>query len=106
MLITFKCSAYADISYTRDIALLMLQMMGQGESVPGAILADQVAAALASLKNAVATQKESGAAPAAQQKNSYDVDDEPVSLEHRAQPLIELLNAAAKEKCNVIWENS
>ncbi len=29
-----------------------------------------------------------------------------VSLSHRALPLIELLRAAAKEKCNVMWKSN
>jgi hypothetical protein len=80
----------------------MLQMMGQSEAVPGAIVSGQVAAALANLKRASAqVEKQVSAAP--QQKHGYDMD-EPVSLALRAQPLIELLVAAEKEKCDVMWD--
>jgi hypothetical protein len=30
-------------------------------------------------------------------------DDPPVSLSHRALPLIELLKAAARDECSVMW---
>ena len=36
-----------------------------------------------------------------------DEDEEPpVSLPHRALPLIELLKAAAKAECNVMWDSN
>ncbi|MGB5444569.1 MAG: DUF1840 family protein [Psychromonas sp.] len=36
-----------------------------------------------------------------------DEEDEPdVSLALRALPLLELLRAAAKEKCNVMWDSN
>ena len=40
-----------------------------------------------------------------QGKSGDKEDGEPaVSLSHRALPLIELLEAAAKKKCNVMWD--
>jgi hypothetical protein len=102
MLITFSCEAYADITMFGDVARQMLQMMGHSGSVPGAILAADVPAALQRLKTAIDTQGEL-APPAA-----ADSDDEepPVSLAHRALPLLELLQAAAREQCDVMWSGS
>ncbi|MDH3986447.1 MAG: DUF1840 domain-containing protein, partial [Gammaproteobacteria bacterium] len=33
-------------------------------------------------------------------------DESTVSLPHRALPLIDLLKAAAKAKCNVMWDSN
>ena len=46
MLITFKSDAYADIIMFGDIAERLLKMMGHSGTVPSAILADDVPAAL------------------------------------------------------------
>jgi len=57
VLVTFTCKAYADITMFGDVALGMLRMMGHSEMVPGAILAEDVPAALDRLKRAVETAK-------------------------------------------------
>ncbi|SEQ85418.1 protein of unknown function [Amphritea atlantica] len=98
MLITFSCPAYANITLFGEVAIRLLKMMGHSETVPGALLADDVPAALARLEKAIAdgeqTPTESG------------YDDEPdVNLAHRALPVIELLRAAAKDHCNVMWDS-
>ena len=98
MLITFSTEAYADITMFGDVALAMLKMMGHSGSVPGAILAADVPAALSRLTAAINAEK---AAPPIEDKNT----DEPVvSLSHRALPLLELLAAAAKDNVNVMWK--
>ena len=100
MLITFSTPAYADITMFGDVAVRMLKMMGHSETVPGAILAEDVRSALARLKAAIeAVQQEP------ELENTDENDDEPaVSLSHRALPLIELLEAAAKAETNVMWD--
>lgn len=99
MLVTFKTDAYAEITMFGDVALAMLKMMGHSATVPGAILAEDVPAALDKLTAAVDAEKDS--APVEEQ----DDEDEPVvSMAHRALPLIDLLTAAAKANCDVMWE--
>ncbi len=101
MLVTFSCSAYADIMMFGDVAVRLLRMMGHSETVPGAILAEDVQAALERL--VAATQAEQQLPEP--EKSEEEDDREPiVSLSHRALPLIELLKAAAKKKCNVMWD--
>ncbi len=102
MLVTFSCSAHADIVMFGDIAIRLLKLMGHSGTVPGAILAEDVETALKGL--VTATQGES---PLAGAENASDEEDgEPaVSLSHRAFPLIELFEAAAKAKSNVMWDN-
>lgn len=100
MLVTFSCSAYADIMMFGDVAVRLLRMMGHSETVPGAILAEDVQAALERL---VAASQAEQQLP--EPEKSEEDDREPiVSLSHRALPLIELLKAAAKKKCNVMWD--
>lgn len=97
MLVTFTTPAYADITMFGDVALNLLKMMGHSATVPGAILADDLAPALERLKSGLAK----AAPPAA---DTDDDEDPPVSLAHRALPLIELLEAAAKSGKDVMWK--
>ncbi len=53
MLVTFKSDAYADIMMFGDAALRLLKMMGHSGTVPSAILAEDVPAALDRLKRAI-----------------------------------------------------
>ena len=101
MLVTFTCKAYADITMSGDVALGMLKMMGHSETVPGAILAEDVPAALDRLKRAIEVAPSSSESKKAPDDDS---DEPPVSLAHRALPLIELLTAAARQKVDVMWK--
>ena len=98
MLVTFTTDAYADISMFGDVALAMLKMMGHSATVPGAILVEDVPAALSRLTAAIEAEK---AAPPVEDK---DADEPVVSMAHRALPLINLLAAAAKAESNVMWK--
>lgn len=98
MLVTFTTEAYADITMFEDVALAMLKMMGHSGTVPSAISAEDVPAALDRLKAAVDTGK------ITQQVEDEDTDEPAVSLAHRALPLIDLLTAAAKAGCYVMWK--
>ena len=101
MLVTFSCSAYANITMFGDVAVRLLRLMGHSGTVPGAILAEEVQAALERLVAATQVdQKLPG-----REKSGKEEDGEPVvSLSHRALPLIELLKASAKAKSNVMWD--
>ncbi|MDT8281945.1 MAG: DUF1840 domain-containing protein [Gammaproteobacteria bacterium] len=98
MLVTFSSDAYADITMFGDVAVSLLKMMGHSGTVPSAILAADVPAALNRLTAGVEATK---AAPIVEEEN----EDKPrVSLSHRALPLIELLGAAARDGCDVMWK--
>lgn len=99
MPITFKTSAYANITMLGDVGRSMLDMMGFGTAVPGAINAEDVPVALDNLQLALAGMPE-------KVEPAGDADDgEPaVSLQTRAVPLIELLRAAAADETYVRWE--
>lgn len=97
MLVTFTTDAYADITMFGDVALSMLKMMGHSGTVPGAILAADVPEALSRLTAAIEAGK---AMPPVED----DKDDAVVSMANRGLPLINLLTAAARDGCNVMWK--
>ena len=99
MLLTFKTSAYANITMLGDIGLKMLEMMAFGHSVPGAINADDVPAALENLQLAL-DKLPSQVEPVGEN----DEDQPAVSVHTRAIPLVELLQAAVADKTYVRWE--
>jgi hypothetical protein len=102
MLVTFKTKAYANITMFGDIAVRLLRMMGHSGTVPSAILADDVPAALERLRAAIAEERRRASA----EPTEGDPDKEPkVSIANRALPLIELLEAAAKRHADVMWEH-
>lgn len=98
MLVTFTTDAYADITMFGDVALALLKMMGHSGTVPSAILAADVPAALSRLTAGIEVAK---AAPSVDEE---DEDEPQVSLSNRALPLINLLTAAAQEECDVMWK--
>jgi len=98
MLVTFTTNAYADITMFGDVALALLKMMGHSATVPGAIMAEEVPAALDRLTAAIEAEKAS--APA----EDENADEPVVSMAHRALPLINLLAAAAKAETYVTWK--
>ena len=103
MLVTFSCPVYADITMFGDVAVHLLRMMGHSGTVPSALLAADVPAALERLEAAVAAE---GQLPAPGEPAQTDDEEPPVSLGHRALPLIELLKAAAKAESNVMWDSN
>ena len=101
MLIKFESEA-GTLSMFDDVAVPILKLMGHTGTVPSAILPEDIPAALARLKSAVEAQSapvgRAGAANEAEDKGEV-----PVSLGQRAFPLIELLERAAKQGCEVMW---
>ena len=106
MLIRFSCKAYADITMFGDVGLQMLKMMGHSETVPGAILAEDIPAALAQLKRAIEAEKNQPNPDPLEDEKEENFIESPVSMGNRAIPLIELLTAAAKEECDVMWQDA
>lgn len=102
MLVTFTCSAYADITMFGDVAVRLIKMMGHSGTIPSAIVAEDVAAALGRLKLAL-----DAASPAEETASTQNNEGEQaVSLRHRAMPLIDLLTAAAAKQVNVMWDSN
>lgn len=103
MLVTFSTQAHGDVTMFGDIAIQLLKMMGRSNTVPSALYAEDVQAALGQLKAALDSAR-SGSRP----NMPAEGEDEAatVSISHRALPLIELLEAAVHEKCGVMWESN
>lgn len=100
MLVTFRTNAWGNITMFGDVAVSLLKMMGHSGTVPSALLARDVPAALARLNQQLAssaTKKDAGT-------SSGDDEEEPVGLALRAHPLIEMLSAAAEQKADVMWQ--
>jgi len=86
-----------------DVAVQLLKMMGHSGTVPSAIVAKDIPAALARLQAAI------GALPPepAQASKARDEKEEPkVSLRQRAYPLVDLLERAAKANADVLWNKA
>lgn len=99
MLVTFRTKAHASITMFGDIAEDLLKKMGQSGDVPGAILAEDIPLAIDTLKKTIGNENTKNI-----ESNAWD--DNSVSTSNRASPLIELLQAAADEECNVMWEKA
>ena len=98
MLVRFDSKA-GTITTFGDVAKNLLRAMGQTGAIPGALLAQDIPHALERLRQAVAAGGEKKPA-----RTSDDEDEPPVNLRQRALPLIELLERAAKQGADVIWE--
>ncbi len=112
MLVTFKTSAYSDITMFGTAAVSLLKLMGQSGNVPGAILAADVPQALKTLHEGLtkleAEELNPGSAnPEENGQGGFDDDEEevPVALHTRAGPLISLLEAAAAANESVLWDS-
>jgi hypothetical protein len=107
MLVTFRTKAYASITMFGDVARTLIKLMGHSGTIPGALMPEDIPAALERLKTAVAERPDEPLGPrppedgAAPQERS---DGQHVSLAHRALPLIELLTAALADHEYVMWE--
>lgn len=107
MLVTFSCDVYPNTTYFGEVAQTLLKMMGRSGNVPGAIAAEDVPKALGNLQ--VAIEKLTADASlklSSEDAKQEDWQEKPVTLAHRALPLIELLTAAAKADCYVMWERN
>jgi len=96
-MIFFQTKHHADVSMFDDIALKLISLMGHSATVPGALTEEEVEQAMNKLSDAAES-------PSAQ--SGDDWEDDSVSLAHRAQPLLELLDAAHRNHDHVIWEKS
>jgi GTPase SAR1 family protein len=109
MIITFKSKAGSDTAYFKNIALKLLAMMGRDNKVPSALYAEDVPVALQALKQELAKLELQEKEQLQEKDNDHDIEydaikREQVSIQTRAQPLIELLTKAAKKQASVFWE--
>lgn len=102
MLVVFTSKAFYDVTMFGNVAEQLIKMMGHSGTMPGAIGADDIPAALERLKGGV---KAEDAKPRSERQPAVKEEDEEehVSLSNRAFPLVEMLEAAVKEHASVMW---
>ncbi len=100
MLITFETKAYANITMFGDVAKKLIKAMGHSGTIPGAIQANDLPKALKLLNASVRAEM---ASVNNDQEVSED-DENYVSIDKRAKPIIELLEAAIEQDEDVMWD--
>jgi Domain of unknown function (DUF1840) len=100
MLVRFRSDG-GDMTMFGDVALTLIKLMGHSGTVPSAILAKDLPAALANLRKGVASAP---SAPPPAPVDDPDLAETPVSLHQRAVPLIELLERCIKNRYDLLWE--
>jgi hypothetical protein len=101
MLVTFRTKRYANITMFGDVAKQLLDLMGHSGTVPSAIKAEDVPAALARLEAAIEQHRAADGAA----EGGHDDSPRKVTLSQRAVPLLELLRAAKANAADVMWDN-
>ena len=108
MIVRFH-TGFGQLTMHGDVAVALLKAMGHTGGVPGAILAADLPAALASLERTLET---SGGQPASPPPPEVAGDDdeqerEPViALRTRAVPLLELVRTAIKRGSDLMWDRA
>ena len=107
MIITFQSAAAGDVIMFGDVAQRMMEIMGKEAGSKGIVTVEELPAAIAKLRAAMAADKadHARAVNADWPQNELDSRDEkvPVSLTQRAVPLIELLELSLKKGRPVVW---
>lgn len=105
MIVRFSTRAGA-LTMHGDAAVALLKAMGHSGTVPGAILAADLPAALASLRKTLATL--AAAPPPAPAEEGEDEEqrerEPPVSLRMRAVPLLDMIETAIARDSDLMWE--
>lgn len=88
-----------------DVAVTLLKMMGHSGTVPSALLAADIPAALSRLQQGLAATGADEQVKPAVRPGADDADAQPpMGLRLRAYPMLQLLSAAAREGCDVTWD--
>jgi len=105
MLVTFRSKAWSSIIMTHDVATTLLKMAGHSGTVPSALLAADIPAALARLNQGLAAADPGGEATRKAARQADDAGEPPpVGIRLRAFPLIQMLTAAVASGDDVTWE--
>ena len=99
MLVRFESKVGA-FSMFGDIAVTLLKLMGHSGTVPGAILSQDIPAALGQLRSALHAQPET---PETDESDGEEKHEPRVSIHKRAVPLIDLLTRSAQVGSDVMW---
>ncbi|HPE62411.1 MAG TPA: DUF1840 domain-containing protein [Thiolinea sp.] len=106
-MIRFESKAGSSVTMFDRDAAAMLRMMNHSGTIPSALRAENLPAALASLQQHLQTES----APSGREGSRNDGNDRDdqkkaeVNLQTRAYPLIELLKAAIRQQEMVMWDH-
>ncbi|WP_298609859.1 DUF1840 family protein [uncultured Thiothrix sp.] len=101
MLVRFDSKVGTFSMFEKD-ARHMIKLMGHSDTIPGAILGTEIEKTLQTFQT--------GLTEAAKQENQHlapkqhEDEEETVSVNRRAYPVLELLKKAAKQKETVMWD--
>ncbi|MBM6551472.1 DUF1840 domain-containing protein [Marinomonas ostreistagni] len=101
---TFRSDAHANITMFGSVGMQLVNMMGYGDSRSGAIQADDIPEVLQRLQSALAQQKANAQPEQEPEDEDGEPAEQPVSIANRALPLIDMLKAASREECAIMWE--
>lgn len=102
MLVNFHSDA-GNFIMLADDAKQLLRMMGHSGTIPGAILAADVPAALERLERSLRTGVPVTGSATEAAEGEHEA---PVSLKNRAFPLLEMLRHARDRQCNIMWDRA
>ena len=105
MIVTFKSPAAGDVIMFGDVAQHMMEIMGKDKTGKGIVTVEQLPAAIARLRAAIAADKAQRAGMDAEQREAAGKNglQAPISLTQRAVPLLELLEWSLKKGKPVVW---
>ena len=98
MLIEFSSESTGTVLMFGKVATQLLKMMGQSGNSEGAIRETDVPEALSKLKTALNSM------PASESNQETDDDENEISLQTRAVPLIDLLEESVASGSYVMWK--
>jgi hypothetical protein len=107
-IVTFKSAASADVIYFGDVARRMMELMGKEAADKGIVTVEQLPDAIASLKAAIAEDKERHRQLVQNEESQTEVAESGgtrprVSLTQRALPLLAMLEESLAGKKPVVW---
>lgn len=101
-MIRFTSPAGASVSMFEKDAKTLIRMMGHSGTIPSAVRAEDLPAALAQLKSAL--DGEFADTAGTDPTSSTEGEEPHVSASVRAYPLLELMKAAIAKQKNLMWE--
>ena len=108
MIVVFKSKASGDVIMFGDVADNMMRAIGKEPTPQGIVTVEQLPAAVAQLKAAIAADKTARAGSGEQERPELEAGPDGgkqphVTFAQRAVPLLELFEASQKQGVPVVW---
>jgi len=106
MLVTFKCHASPDVAMLENLAQYLLGIIGKRLGPRGVISHDELDTAIGKLESAIASDKQQRAEHDGhfhEGEEGREPHEPPLGLAQRAYPFLDMLRAARKEQCDIVW---